>query len=256
MTVLRHIVAAALVALMPAGLAASESLRGSSASMKHQHGVAREEALAFHRSASEVLERVQIGALVPLAGNNDYQVANVTFAYAVPEVRLLIERLSQQYRRACGEPLVVTSLTRPTTNQPRNAHVLSVHPAGMAVDLRVSGKAGCRRWLERTLLSLESAQVLDATRERNPPHYHVAVFPSAYREYVERLEDRHPTPVVARTIASLEPVIAQATMVAPAARNGPRSTTWQIGLACTLMMTLLMMMKRRSAELPAIDGRR
>jgi hypothetical protein len=33
------------------------------------------------------------------------------------------------------------------------------------------------------LLQLENSGVLDVTRERNPPHYHVAVFPLAYAAY-------------------------------------------------------------------------
>ncbi|HCQ99496.1 MAG TPA: hypothetical protein DIU48_08750 [Acidobacteria bacterium] len=56
----------------------------------------------------------------------------------------------------------------------------------MALDLRrPAGR--CRRWLERTLLSLESRGVLEATAERHPPHYHVAVFPEQYAFYVGRL---------------------------------------------------------------------
>jgi hypothetical protein len=57
----------------------------------------------------------------------------------------------------------------------------------MAVDLRISRDADCRAWLEGTLLALESRSVLDVTRERNPPHYHIAVFPGAYSAYLERV---------------------------------------------------------------------
>ena len=38
---------------------------------------------------------------------------DVSFPFARPEVELFVQRLSGQYRRACGEQLVVTSLTRP-----------------------------------------------------------------------------------------------------------------------------------------------
>ena len=104
-------------------------------------------------------------------------------------MKLFIERLSQQYRHACGERLVVTSLTRPLTHQPRNASDRSVHPTGMALDLR-RRQGTCRRWLEGTLLYLEDQDVLEATSERSPPHYHVAVFPSQYAAYVNRLTAR------------------------------------------------------------------
>jgi LysM repeat protein len=44
--------------------------------------------------------------------------------------------------------------------------------------------------LESVLLSLEQTGVLEATREYNPPHYHVAVFPKPYDRYVENLKAR------------------------------------------------------------------
>jgi len=57
----------------------------------------------------------------------------------------------------------------------------------MAADLRRSNHSPCRAWLESVLLSLERGGVLEATRERHPPHYHVAVFPDPYASYVTRL---------------------------------------------------------------------
>jgi hypothetical protein len=124
---------------------------------------------------------------VPVEGNADYSLADVSYDVARPEVRLFIERLSGQYRDACGAPLVVTSLTRPRSSQPRNASLRSVHPTGMALDLRRSRLRSCRRWLEGVLISLERRGVLDATYEARPPHYHVALFPNQYAAYVERL---------------------------------------------------------------------
>ena len=59
----------------------------------------------------------------------------------------------------------------------------------MAIDLRRPG-GRCRAWLERVLLSLEAQGVLEATAERRPPHYHVAVFPKPYAAYVRQLTAR------------------------------------------------------------------
>ena len=183
----RNFLATALLALMPAAAHAAEgSLRGSPASMVRQHNIALEENLDFNRTPDAVLKEFEAGTLTHLPGNEDYRTANVSYPYAVPEVRMLIERVARDYRAACGEQLVVTSLTRPQTKQPRNAHKLSVHPAGLAVDLRISKSAACRAWLEQSLLTLENEGVLDITRERKPPHYHVAVFATQYRAYVER----------------------------------------------------------------------
>jgi hypothetical protein len=53
----------------------------------------------------------------------------------------------------------------------------------MAVDLRVSKRSSCRTWMQRYLLDLEEQGLIDVTLERNPLHYHVAVFPGAYSDY-------------------------------------------------------------------------
>ena len=50
----------------------------------------------------------------------------------------------------------------------------------MAADLRRSSSRACRTWLEATLLDLEGRNVLEATKEQYPPHYHVALFPAPY----------------------------------------------------------------------------
>ena len=167
------------------GFRAEATIYGSEASMARQHRVAKELDLTFVRHRTDFPRLLAEGALVALSGNADYDVI-AEFPFARPEIRLFVERLADQYHSATGEKLVVTSLARPTTRQPRNSHHLSVHPAGMAIDLRMSSTASSRRWLETTLLNLERAGVLDVTRERYPPHYHVAVFPDQYRNYLER----------------------------------------------------------------------
>ncbi len=177
-------VTAALLALPT--VAEAGGLRGSPASMKEQHDVAVKRDLAFIEDAAEVRMLVEKGGLDAIGSTADYTLSRVSFPYALPEVKLFIERLGRQYREANGAPLVVTSLTRPTANQPRNAHELSVHPAGMAVDFRVPQDAKARAWLESVLLQLENGGLLDVTRERYPPHYHVAVFPAAYGAYAEK----------------------------------------------------------------------
>lgn len=164
--------------------AVSVTLSGSRASMLRQNRIAREEQYSFLRTPTQVRDYVDRGNLVELEGNADYAVI-AGYPYARPVVRALVERLSSRYREACGERLVVTSLTRPSSRQPKNASPLSVHPAGMAVDLRVSQRAECRSWLMNELLELEEMGLLDATLERNPPHFHVAVFPSPFSEYDE-----------------------------------------------------------------------
>jgi hypothetical protein len=176
------------LAFVGIGTAEAASLRGSPASMVQQNQVAKEHGLAFYRTGDEILAAVTRGELVELMGNENYAVADfVSFPYLQREVVVFVERLSAQYRQACGQKLVVTSAVRPSSGQPSNAHALSVHPAGMAVDLRVSDRVQCTDWLEATLLSLESRGVLNGIREFHPPHYHVAVFPEQYMAYVEEV---------------------------------------------------------------------
>jgi hypothetical protein len=165
----------------------AQTLRGSPASVERQYRVAHDHNFTFLRTSAQVRQFVERGYLVHLPGNENYTLANVSHPYARPEVKVLVERLSAQYRAACGERLVVTSATRPLNGQPANASSRSVHPTGMAIDLRVSQQPTCRRWLESTLLSLEGRGVLSATREHRPPHYHVSVFPRQYAQYVGSL---------------------------------------------------------------------
>lgn len=174
--------------LAPVTALDAASLRPSRPSLLRQVYAAHDHGYPYARSSREVQDLVSRGHLVRLAGNEDYALKErMSFPYARREVRLFIERLSHQYRSRCGEKLTVTSLVRPRSRQPRNASPLSVHPTGMAMDLRVSWKRGCRAWLEGTLIQLEKAGVLEAARERYPPHYHVVLFPRPYRDYVEQL---------------------------------------------------------------------
>lgn len=162
------------------------SLRGTTGSLNRQNVQARDHDFTFLRTKSQVQRFVQNGWLVPVRSNHVYRLKGVSFPYSRPEVKLFIERLGEQFSAACGEELVVTSLTRPRNYQPRNASPRSVHPTGMALDLRRPSNRGCRAWLENVLLSLEEQGVLEATYERRPPHYHVAVFPEPYTRYVEQ----------------------------------------------------------------------
>jgi hypothetical protein len=169
-----------------ARVARADALAGSPSSMVHQHAIAVEERYSFLRTPKEVSRLVAQGGLVPVADGENYALSKVSFPYARPEVKSFIEHFAAEYRAETGKRLVVTSLTRPEALQPPNAHKLSVHPAGMAVDFRVPTAAADRAFLERTLLGMERQGLLDVTREHTPAHYHVAVFAEAYRPYAAR----------------------------------------------------------------------
>ena len=211
----------------------AQTLRGSRVAMERQHTVARQQDYSFLTTSAQVRKFVDLGLLVTVRPTADLKLVGVSHPVARPALKTFIDRLSRQYRAACGEQLVVTSLTRPTREQPRNASDLSVHPAGMAVDLRISSKGSCQRWLQKTLLSLEERGVLDATRERRPPHYHIAVFPERYLAYVQKLGGSSPAARLASTRrpaeaddasdvgTAEEPVIVAASLEPAADTRGP-----------------------------------
>lgn len=198
----------------------AQSLKGSRTSMERQNQEAVRYGYTFLRTSQAVTNYVAEGHLVRINPNQHFELHDVSHPYARPAVKTFIDRLSTQYHTACGEKMTVTSLTRPINKQPSNAASDSVHPTGMAVDLRIPATQSCRSWLERTLLSLEGTGVLDVTRERHPAHYHVAVFTRTYENYLASL-DQAPSAAPAEaitavainasveTVAAAEPVVAE-----------------------------------------------
>jgi hypothetical protein len=164
---------------------AGQSLDGSDESVDRMYRHARAERLSFYETSRGIRSAVKAGRLKRLVPTNDFALHAVGYPYARSTTLTFVQRLGAQYRDVCGEPLVVTSAVRPATRQPANSSARSVHPTGMAVDLRKPDDAKCRRWLRETLLELEGAGVIEATEEFAPPHFHVAVYPTQYRRYVE-----------------------------------------------------------------------
>lgn len=258
----------ALLTLMPFTVAPAveTGLGGSMSSMRRQYQVAKQSDYTFLRTAAQVREFVREDRLVHIPSSDDLLVHNVSFPYARPIVKLFVERLAQQYREATGEQLVITSLTRPMAHQPRNAHQLSVHPTGMAVDLRIPRNPTSRAWLESTLLALEARQLLDATRERRPPHYHIAVFPDRYSTYVEGLLEREESRAAgvevaevpsANAPASLEPSadsshehgeVEEAASVGPDARTAAFPIAASLGIAVVGLAGVIRRRVRRGRE--------
>jgi len=171
-----------LVAFLAATLAQAQTLKGSPASIDRQYRAAISYGYAFVESARTVGQYIEPGQLVRVNPDRYMELHDVSYPYAVPATKLFLSRLSSQYYSACGEKMTVTSLLRPRDRQPANSVAKSVHPTGMAVDLRIPRSYKCRSWLENTLLSLERDRVLDVTREHHPPHYHVALFVKSYEK--------------------------------------------------------------------------
>ena len=176
-----------LIVLLCGSLAQAQSLKGSRSSIDKQYRTAVSYGLTFVKTASGLNSAISSNRLTRVSPDRYMDLHNVSYPYAVPGTRLFLSRLSSQYYTSCGEKLTVTSLLRPRDRQPANSVAHSIHPTGMAVDLRVPKSAKCRAWLENTLLSLERERVVDVTRERYPPHYHVAVYAEHYETRVAAL---------------------------------------------------------------------
>ena len=193
-----------IILLVCGNLAQAQTLKGSRESMQKQYRTAISYGFAFVQTASSLNSVIGTNRLSRVSPDRYLDLHDVSYPYAVPGTKLFLSRLSAQYYSMCGERLIVTSLLRPRDRQPANSVANSVHPTGMAVDLRIPKSSKCRSWLENTLLSLERENVVDVTRERYPPHYHVAVYARDYETRVASLGDSK----------SVDPVSAGSTVAA------------------------------------------
>jgi LysM repeat protein len=151
---------------------------------------ARSNDLAFLESTKDLYEAVRLGDLELLSVTDDMTLQRVSFPFVLPNTKRFVDSLAAAYHKGCGERLIVTSGSRPSNLQPRNASPRSVHPTGMAVDFhKPSGK--CLTWLRTNLLALERRHVIEATEEPRPPHFHVAV--------LDQEPERHATQLASAT---------------------------------------------------------
>lgn len=211
--------------LCVAASAPAQTLRGSPASVDLMYTSAHEKALAFLHSSADIYRSAAGGDLKLILITNDVFLDRVNYPFVLPYTKSFVDSLAATYHGACGERLVVTSGSRPMDRQPRNASPKSVHPTGMAIDFRKPKTPACLAWLRASLLGLENRHVIEATEERHPPHFHVAVLQEV--------------PITPRVIASIEsggaapPGMTVATahgevsraLVAPEPFSAPRPTT-------------------------------
>ena len=155
----------------------SATLRGSRAAVDHAYSRAKRDGLAFARSRREIERGARQGEYVRLSRSSSaYRLRGVTVPYVRPATRAFVASFGADYRRSCGEPLTVTSAMRPTTMHLANSVQKTVHPTGMAVDLRAPRRSGCRAWMRSALIGLERQGMVNATEERRPAHFHVVVY--------------------------------------------------------------------------------
>ena len=166
-----------------------QELRGSRESVELMYTRAVSENLNFLRTPADVYQATQAGRLKLISVTQDVDLDRVQYPFVLPQTLDFITRLAAQYHAQCGERLVVTSGARPIDKQPRNAVRESVHPTGMAVDFHRPAEP-CVTWLRRALVQLEEQGVIEATEERHPPHFHVAVLDRSAKQYAVNVDLR------------------------------------------------------------------
>ena len=237
-------VAAALSIALPSSAQAQRhgraqepaELHGSKQSVEKMYSFAVSHRMPFYLTPTNVDKAIADGRLVPLTGDSTYELTRgVGFAYGTREVKQFVLAFAPQYLAACGVPLTVTSAARPMSNQPHNANPHSVHPTGIAVDIRRPPPGPCLTWVRGALAELEERKVVEATEEHHPVHLHVAVLvqpgakivlPNLVRTAVAR--QAPVTPAVPVTVATS----GGASVAAPA--HGAQARTYVVRQGDTL----------------------
>jgi hypothetical protein len=147
---------------------------GCQTTSKQQLQYAKGRQLPLMTTVAEYKERIASGYFVPFEGPYLHVLADRP--YALPSTVAFVTEMSVAYKAAgCGK-LVVRDALRLTTERPKNGSIHSVHPAGMAVDIRVQYiKSECADWLRSYVRLKEAAGKVDGTHELKPEHLHVVV---------------------------------------------------------------------------------
>jgi hypothetical protein len=222
----------AVLFLLPAAPAAGQSLRGSHASVQKMYSRAVLNDLEFFRTSKSVYESVRDGELVMLSITMDMTMDGVSYPFVLPRTRDFVDIFAKKYHDTCGERIVLTSAARPRNQQPRNASPESVHPTGMAVDFR-KPSGDCLTWMRGELLALEKLGTVEATEERHPVHFHVAVLQRVRpaTQTVAEATATTPAATAGQATSAIEAATttdsAGGTVEAPAAKTA-KSTTYTV----------------------------
>ncbi len=168
--------------------------KGSPKAVAGAYEYATRSGYVFATNDAELDQLVGNGTLVELEGPY-LELVDVSTPYVLPVVKQFANRLAFQYAsKGCGK-LVVTSAVRTIEYQQtlENGSGDSVHPTGMALDLRRNTpqennneEVFCHQWLEDTLLAIEGDRRLDVTLEDHPRHFHVVVVPKEYQAWLDQ----------------------------------------------------------------------
>jgi LysM repeat protein len=189
------------------------ALHGSKESVEKMYSFAVSHRMPFYLTPTNVDKAIADGRLVALTGDSTYELTRgVGFSYSTREAKQFVLAFAPQYLAACGVPLTVTSAARPMSNQPHNANPHSVHPTGIAVDIRRPSPGPCLTWVRGALADLETRGVVEVTEEHHPIHLHVAVLVQPGATIL--------LPNLVRTVVARQTPVAPATPAAVVASDG------------------------------------
>ncbi len=151
-------------------------LGGELSSSERQLAYTKANAIPLISSNADYWELVRRGYLVSLR-HPDLEVG-AKRPHVLPTTARFIYEIAEQFRTAgCGR-LRINDATRLVSERPKNGSPYSVHPAGMALDVRVINLSErCYAELNRLLHTAEAELQADVTREYKPEHFHVVVIP-------------------------------------------------------------------------------
>ena len=147
---------------------------GCQTTSEQQHHYAQKMQLPLMTTEAQYKERIASGYYVPFEGPYLHILAKRP--YALPSTVAFINEMAKEYQTTgCGK-LIVRGALRLTTERPPNGSIHSVHPAGMAVDIRTNHiPPVCAEWLRTYLKQKEALGEVDGTHELKPEHLHVVV---------------------------------------------------------------------------------
>jgi hypothetical protein len=147
---------------------------GEVSSSKQQFGYAMENQLPFMTNEADYETRIASGYFVRLEG--PFLEVHAKRPYALPSTVAFATEMSVAYNTfGCGR-LVIKDTLRLTTERPKNGSPESVHPAGMALDIRTKYiPVECADWLRTYISQKEAEGKVDGTQEWKPEHLHIVV---------------------------------------------------------------------------------
>lgn len=186
------------VLALPLAAAPVPNLRADSQSQLKQNSRANSDHLSRMADDKMVARFSRLKLIVPVpVKTSDYYLHSISKQgrYLRPWAKLLLDRLSQQYRSRFGKQMRVTSLMRTVSYQnslrkrngnaaPSTGPKASLHLTGACLDISKKGMTRSQQaWVRSVLASLHAKNYLFVIEEFQQPVFHIMVQRN-YEDYV------------------------------------------------------------------------